>query len=386
MKGLLTYSDDFECAEGLNMCWQKEKERGNLEAVKESAHAIATSIAGTALGTAGATHTSVRDAVRAVFPAGTPIGTAVTNAEAAGGATAQSVFNSISPVPANVNTGHLTRNIYIIQRPNPVGSFSFAIPLSHIFGFCDDYKKVIYGVKHTLTLTRSHDVDAFMRDDATARCEVRLNKVTWFVPHVIPSVAQKVILYKKIEGKLSIPIGFRSLQCDSRDVAGINDLSWRLSVKSGTERPRWLIVGFQRNRSSNRSVTPAVFDHVNLQNIYATINNNRYPIMDLDLDFASGRHTSRAYKMLLEFKKAFYDQSEKSTSNGITPAEFISIYPLFVLDMRRQSERIKDSVQDIVVKAKFRQAVPNNTVAYALLISDRQFKLQSDGRKFDVVY
>ena len=386
MKGLLTYSDDFESAEGLNMCWQKERERGNIDGVKESALAIATSIAGIAKEVNGATANDVRDAVRAIFPAGTPIGDVATNSAAVGGATPQNVFDAISAIHTNVNTSHLTRNIYIIQRPNPVGSFSFAIPLSHIFGFCDDYKKVIYGVKHTLTLTRSHDVDAFMRDDATARCEVRLNKVTWFVPHVIPSVSQKIILYKKIENKVSIPIGFRSLQCDSRDVAGINDLSWRLSVKSGTERPRWLIVGFQTNRSSNRSVTPAIFDHVNLQNIYATINNNRYPIMDLDLDFASGRHTSRAYKMLLEFKRAFYDQSEKSTSNGITPAEFRTIYPLFVLDMRRQSERIKDSVQDIVVKAKFRQAVPPNTVAYALLISDRQFKLQSDGRKFNVVY
>ena len=108
--------------------------------------------------------------------------------------------------------------------------------------------------------------------------------------------------------------------------------------------------------------------------------------MDLDLDFASGRHTSRAYKMILDFKKAFYDQSEKTTSNEITPIEFCSIYPLFVLDMRRQSERIKESVQDIVIKAKFSQAIPANTMAYALLISDRQFKLQSDGRKFAVVY
>ena len=90
--------------------------------------------------------------------------------------------------------------------------------------------------------------------------------------------------------------------------------------------------------------------------------------------------------MLLEFKRAFYNQSEKSTSNGITPIEFHNIYPLFILDMRKQSERIRDSVQDIVIKAKFGQAVPANTMAYALLISDRQFKLQSDGRKFDVVY
>ena len=31
------------------------------------------------------------------------------------------------------------------------GSFSFCIPLKHIFGFCDDYDKVMYGVNHGLS-------------------------------------------------------------------------------------------------------------------------------------------------------------------------------------------------------------------------------------------
>ena len=386
MKGLLTYSNDFECGEGLNMCWQKETEDGGIGGINYTDIATAINIAGIAKAVQGATVNNVRDAIRAVFPAGNRIRTVSDGASAIVGATTQTVFNAISGITPSVNTGYITRHKYILQRPNPPGSFSFAIPLSHIFGFCDDYKKIIYGVKHTLTLTRSHDVDAIMRTANVAGCEIRLNKVSWFVPHVIPSTVQKVALYKKIEEKITIPVGFRSLQCDSCDVAGIVDLSWRISVKSGTEKPRWLIIGFQTNRSNNHGNSPAVFDHVNLQNIYATINNNRFPITDLDLNFTSGRHTSRAYKMLLEFKRAFYNQSEKSTSNGITLIEFHNIYPLFILDMRKQSERIRDSVQDIVIKAKFGQAVPANTIAYALLISDRQFKLQSDGRKFDVVY
>ncbi len=34
----------------------------------------------------------------------------------------------------------------IILASNPKGTFSFSIPLSHIFGFCDDYTKAIYTV------------------------------------------------------------------------------------------------------------------------------------------------------------------------------------------------------------------------------------------------
>ena len=46
------------------------------------------------------------------------------------------------------NTGFEVRQQYIIQKPNPNGTFSFRVPLKHIFGFCDYYDKVVYGFKH----------------------------------------------------------------------------------------------------------------------------------------------------------------------------------------------------------------------------------------------
>ena len=43
------------------------------------------------------------------------------------------------------NTGWDIRRHYIIKNSNPKGSFSFRILLKHIFGFCEDYDKVVYG-------------------------------------------------------------------------------------------------------------------------------------------------------------------------------------------------------------------------------------------------
>jgi len=52
------------------------------------------------------------------------------------------------------NIGYGVRQQYIIQKPDPEGTFSFRVPLKHIFGFCDDYDKVVYGFKHQLTVVR----------------------------------------------------------------------------------------------------------------------------------------------------------------------------------------------------------------------------------------
>ena len=36
--------------------------------------------------------------------------------------------------------------------------------MKHIFGFCEDYDKIVYGLKHNLTLVRKTDDDAIFEE------------------------------------------------------------------------------------------------------------------------------------------------------------------------------------------------------------------------------
>ena len=69
----------------------------------------------------------------------------------------QSWFKDSTAVANNQNRGFWERHQHIFNHlDRNKGSFSFRIPLKHIFGFCEDYDKVVYGFKHTLSLTRTH--------------------------------------------------------------------------------------------------------------------------------------------------------------------------------------------------------------------------------------
>ena len=138
------------------------------------------------------------------------------------------------------NIGFKKRHDYIIQTANPKGTFSFKIPLKHFLGFCEDYKKILYGMQQRLTLTRTNDNDAIFRANALDNCIVNLEKIRWFMPHVIPSDAYRLQLDKIIEKKEKIPVGYRMLQCDSTQVpAGNTTFTWRLGVKSSPDIPRY---------------------------------------------------------------------------------------------------------------------------------------------------
>ena len=290
------------------------------------------------------------------------------------------------------NVGFKIRHDYIITNSRPRGSFSFRISLKHIFGFCGDYDKVVYGLKHNLTLTRNDDNEAIYRGanaaagGALAAGKVVLSKISWFMPHVTPADKDKMELYKIIERKEKIPVGYRMIQCDGASIPqNVTSFSWRLSVKSSPEVPRFIIVGFQTGKSDNQEQNPSIFDNVNVSNIYAMLNSVRYLTTDYNIVFV-GQKFSRVYGDVTEFRAKFFNMDELVSSPNITPADYRTLYPLFLFDVSKQSEKLKYSTTDIQIKMQFNGGIPANTEAYAVIISDRLINFQSDGNKFSVVF
>ena len=289
------------------------------------------------------------------------------------------------------NAGWEVRRYQIIRNSDPRGTFSFKIPLKHILGFCEDYDKVVYGLKHNLTLTRNDDNDAIFRaandagGNAFANGKIILSKISWFMPHVTPADKDKMELYKIIERKEKIPVGYRMIQCDSATIPQATSFSWRLSVKSSPEVPRFIIVGFQTNKSGDQLTNPSLFNNVNVSNIYVMLNSMRYPTTDYNISFLSQKY-SRVYGDAAEFRSKFFNMDELISNPNFTALEYKLLYPLFLFDVSKQSEKFKYSTTDIQIKMHFSANVPANTQAYAVIISDRLINFQSDGNKFSVVY
>ena len=297
--------------------------------------------------------------------------------------------NTNATIGNNGNAGFSVRRHYIFDS-DPVGTFSFRIPLKHIFGFCGDYDKIVYGLKHNLTLTRNNDNDAIYRNNndtagaAMVDGRVILTEISLFMPHVTPADQYKMELYKIIERKEKIPVGYRMLQCDSASVPQSKNFSWRLSVKSSPEVPRFIIIGFQTDKINNQEQNPSIFDNVNINNIYAMLNSTRYPTVDYNIDFAKNMF-SRVYGDAVEFRSKFFNMDELISNPNFTPLEYKLMYPLFLFDVSKQSEKLKYSTTDIQIKMDFRDNPPANTQVYGVIISDRLINFQSDGNKFSVV-
>ena len=68
----------------------------------------------------------------------------------------------------------------------------------------------MYGLKHGLTLVRKTDDNAIFRGAATGARKVSLDKISGFMPNVIPADAEKFFIYKTIESKVKLLIVYRT--------------------------------------------------------------------------------------------------------------------------------------------------------------------------------
>jgi len=100
-----------------------------------------------------------------------------------------------------------------------------------------------------------------------------------------------------------------------------------IAVASTALAMRALRRAVKRRRSNEK---PAVFDHVNLKNMYVMLNATRYPAVDYNLSFANQQY-SRAYGDASMFGVRNFGMDELITRSNISPIDYKSLYPLFAL-------------------------------------------------------
>src|SRR5271155_672831 len=123
---------------------------------------------------------------------------------------------------------------------------------------------------------------------------------------------------------------------------------------------------------------------MNLKNAHVTLNSERYPMLDITTNFDINEYL-KLYDMFDDFKKDYYRIDSLVGGTQVNVAAYKSLFTIIVFDARKQNEKIKIGVTDIQVKFEFNAAVPADTTAYAVMISDRFYKLSSDGTNMSVV-
>ena len=141
----------------------------------------------------------------------------------------------------------------------------------------------------------------------------------------------------------------------------------------------------KQDKSGNQERNAVLFHHCHVTNMSVVLNDDRYPMLNANANFTQNQYV-QFYKEVSEFLRKYYGADPMITNANLNPNSYKDLTPLYVFDVSKQNERLDNNVINIKVEMQFSVNVPANTRAYALVISDRRIRLQSDGKKMNVLF
>ncbi|XP_050528087.1 uncharacterized protein LOC126898191 [Daktulosphaira vitifoliae] len=192
------------------------------------------------------------------------------------------------------------------------------------------------------------------------------------MPHINVEDSVRLKLLKTLDSRKPLYIAFRSWELFEHPyLPQTTKHSWAVKTSTHTEKPRYVIIGFQAKRKNKITADISRFDHCSLISLKVFLNSESYPYDSLNIDFDNDKY-SALYQMYSSFQDSFYN-----IDNGdpiLTKEEFKDNAPIVVIDCSKQNEKIKSAPVDVRIEFETKIPIPNNTSAYCLILHDKIFE------------
>lgn len=276
------------------------------------------------------------------------------------------IKNLLTAQPGDINwMQNAGWNLPSLDNHSNKTSFSVCIPLKLLLGFTEDYKPLLLNSKQELVLLRSLSDKNVVEQTATDTHDfkIEISKIIWKMPLVRVEEETKYKLLNVMDKNKIINLPFRRWQLHEYPILPTTTSeSWSIKTSSMIEKPRYVIIAFQTNRKEQANKNCSSFDNCKIDNMKLYLNGKYYPYDNLN------GNTSLLYDMYSRFQSSYYvDGLDQPVLNSST---FLAKAPMFVIDCSNQNESLKTGSLDVRIDFLVKEAFPQNTSVYCLIIYD----------------
>ncbi|XP_018405039.1 PREDICTED: uncharacterized protein LOC108781543 [Cyphomyrmex costatus] len=240
-----------------------------------------------------------------------------------------------------------------------------------LFGFCEDYKRVVINARHELILIRARNDTNSVKGDPAAEPKLELFKIKWRLPHVTLNEVNKLSMLRILENGRYLSMSFHSWDLYEYPLLpSTTKHSWAIKTTTQLEKPRYVIFALQTDRKNNMTKYSNYFDNCKLTNVKLYLNSDFFPYDDLNLDWDK-RKNAILYDMFVRFRTSYYQILRERGETLLRADFFRDRFPIAIIDCSRQNESVKSGTVDVRLDFELKENAPANTAAYCLIIHDR---------------
>ena len=134
------------------------------------------------------------------------------------------------------------------------GHMYMMVEMRDLFGFVNDLEKIIYGLGFKLLLKRNNNDRALFRVNACAdavEAYINIRDISWCVPSIDPINDNRIIVQKGLSKK-NVHFSYYERKTFYKNVTNATILLFDIGMKSGMERPQYIIIGFEKKMLMNK--------------------------------------------------------------------------------------------------------------------------------------
>ncbi|CAG9825657.1 unnamed protein product [Phaedon cochleariae] len=202
----------------------------------------------------------------------------------------------------------------------------------------------------------------------TTTVEVQIHSVVLKVKHVFPNDEIKPQLMQPIKNDTPILIPFRKWDLSQLPALtnGAKIEIWTVKTSASVERPRYVIVCFQKAKRDIVEADATHFDNTSIVSIRLALNGEYWPNERMQLDFAKQDYNLAYYN----YTRFYSSYSHSTEVHPILDYGEFKQHALFVIDCSRQEETMKSSTVDIKLEIEADEGFPADTKAYCIIVHD----------------
>ena len=270
----------------------------------------------------------------------------------------------------NTDPGYIQRKGMYNDDTKAENSFTVAVPLKGIFGFCD-HDKVLYGLKIRFQLQRNDNENRLLFGVGSAfgdQNKFVIEEMSWYISEYTPNLKTEEMLNRRLNSKKPLSVSYLKRRCQHVKL-NQTTYTWNLGVLEGKPRYLWMI--FKKpDGDTATDKNNALSDNAKVKQLRVSLDGTFYPRDRLEINWEKN-----------DFAEAYKSYQKVCESNGnkepiLDMTAFKSLYTIYAFDLSAQKETIKSNRVDTSLYIERGESEEVDT--YCLLLEETELQINTD--------
>ena len=261
------------------------------------------------------------------------------------------------------------KRIYNYTQPNGTGqprTFEVMIPLYYLFGFCNNFNRLISNLSLQIKLLRDTTASPFLGVPGTDGF-LQINEAYLQIAQIVPEDEFKVEFNRAIDSP--IEMGFLTPLINQFTITSqtINQI-----VPTGSYKPDYVFIIFKDQTQNSSQVNASLNCNADVQNLQVNLGGQLYPLLPQDAKWniqGDGVH----------YTSKFYEQYRECCTKltgecSMTKKQWRELYPIFAFDLTAQQTKVRNQATQVVITGIRNSNTPTNVIMYVVVLYEKYFE------------